>query len=56
MNLQPINPYQIIKQLTEENEALVAKNEALEAENEALKAEVAEYAVMANGSDGQVAE
>lgn len=49
MNLQPINPYQIIKQLTEENEAL-------RAENEALKAEVAEYAVMETSSDGQGAE
>ncbi len=49
MNLQPINPYQIIKQLTEENEAL-------KAENEALKAEVAEYAVMATSSDGQGTE
>lgn len=49
MNLQPINPYQIIKGLTEEIEAL-------KAENEALKAEVAEYAVMAGNSDGQVAE
>lgn len=49
MNLQPINPYQIIKQLTEENEAL-------RAENEALKAEVAEYAVMETSSDGQVTE
>lgn len=49
MNLQPINPYQIIKQLTEENEAL-------RAENEALKAEVAEYAVVATSSDGQSTE
>lgn len=46
MNLQPINPYQIIKGLTEENEAL-------KAENEALKAEVANYAVMEANSDGQ---
>lgn len=44
MNLQPINPYQIIKQLTEENERL-------KEENEALKAEVAEYAVMETSSD-----
>lgn len=49
MNLQPINPYQII-------EHLKAENEALKAENEALKAEVADYAVMATGSDGQVSE
>lgn len=49
MNLQPINPYQIIKQLTEENEAL-------RAENEALRKEVTEYAVMATGSDGQDTE
>lgn len=45
MNLQPINPYQIIKQLTEENEAL-------RAENEALKAEVAERDTLAESSDG----
>lgn len=49
MNFQPINPYQIIKQLTEENEAL-------RAENEALKAEVAEYAVMETNSNGQGTE
>lgn len=49
MNLQPLNPYQIIKQLTEENEAL-------KAENEALKAEVVEYAVMATNSNGQDTE
>lgn len=49
MNLQLINPYQIIKGLTEENETL-------RAENEALKAEVANYAVMAANSDGQSAE
>lgn len=45
MNLQPINPYQIIKQLTEENAAL-------RAENEALKAEVAERDTLAESSDG----
>ena len=49
MNLQPINPYQIIKGLTEEIEAL-------KAENEALKAEVAEYAVMAESNNGQDTE
>lgn len=45
MNLQPINPYQIIKGLTKEIEVL-------KAENEALRAEVAEYAVMAEHSNG----
>ena len=45
MNLQPINPYQIIKKLAEENEVL-------KAENEALKAEVAEYVALAGSSDG----
>lgn len=49
MNLQPINPYQII-------ERLKAENEVLKAENEALKAEVADYAVMAASSNGQDTE
>ena len=49
MNLQPINPYQIIKQLTEENEAL-------RAENEALRAEVAEHVVMERADNEQNAE
>ena len=45
MNLQPINPYQIIKNLQKENEEL-------KAENEQLKKEVAEYAVMEADSNG----
>lgn len=49
MNLQPINPYQIIK-------SLKAENDALKAENEQLKKEVAEYALVSASSDGQVAE
>ena len=49
MNLDPINPYQIIK-------GLKAENEALRAENEQLKKEVAEYAVMDTYNNGQVTE
>lgn len=49
MNLKPINPYHIIKQLSEEIEAL-------KAENEALKAEVEEYATLEASSDGQDTE
>ena len=52
MNLDPINPYQIIEGLKEENEGLKAENESLKTENEQLKKEVAEYAVVETTSNG----
>lgn len=52
MNYDPINPYQIIEGLKEENEDLKAENENLKTENEQLKKEVAEYAVVEATSNG----
>lgn len=49
MNLQPINPYQIIETLKKENEIL-------KAENEALKKEVIANDTVDTGSDGQDTE
>lgn len=49
MNYNPINPYQIIKRLK-------AENEALKAEVEQLKKEVAEYALVSASDNGQDTE
>jgi hypothetical protein len=46
MNLQPINPYQII-------EYLKIENEALKAENEVLRMEVEGYVVMGTTDNRQ---